>query len=102
MRERQCLRHIIFPHPYFSNAARMLRQAHTSPADTLQRTHPPGARYSASQPSSVRTASSRIASGSVAIRVRWLPPGWMKAFMLRLSGVTSHAAPGAVHGSSPP
>ena len=58
-------------------------------------------RYSASQPRSVATASRRIESGSVAIRVRWLPPGCTKAFMLRLPGVAAHAAEGN-HGSSPP
>ena len=43
-----------------------------------------------------------IGSGSVAMRVRWSPPGSTKTLMLRLPGTTLQAAPGAVHGSSPP
>ena len=40
-------------------------------------------------------ASSRIGSGRVAMRVRCDPPGCTKSFMLRLRGVTAHAAPDA-------
>ena len=47
-------------------------------------------------------ASSRIGSGRVAMRVRCDPPGCTKSFMLRLRGVTAHAAPDAVHGSLAP
>ena len=46
--------------------------------------------------------SSRIGSGRVAMRVRCDPPGCTKSFMLRLRGVTAHAAPDAVHGSLAP